>query len=316
MSAASRRDEPVDLVRDRRRVVAGGLVAELEGCGRVEDDRMRRVPRRAAHAVGGRVVEEHLIPRVVELPRDRARDLEGARRIRICAVQDPRRGRLRRDLDQRRDVRGCGRVVDARAPMGEEDRGAPVEHALHEDPLARRARARPVDLRRPEHGHGYTAVEQDLLGRDLVRAVALAAHVVAASGRHRRLRLGNGAVEARLRLRVGVVAVAIDVHRLARDHHGRLSLARERQQASRILRGEADAVDEQVGPAAESRSQLSIVTALGGHEPSSGRCDVVRKARRIPPRELDLPPGGQKTTRRRAPDRTRSSEDQRATHDR
>ena len=101
-----------------------------EGCGRVEDDRMWRVPRRAADAVGGRVVEEHLIPRVAELPRDRARDLEGARRIRIGAVQNPRARRLRGDLDQRGDVRGRGRVVHARASMGEEDHGAPSRTRL------------------------------------------------------------------------------------------------------------------------------------------------------------------------------------------
>ena len=275
---------------------------------------MRRVPGRAAQAVGGRVVEEHLLPGVIELPGDRARDLEGARRIGVGAVQDPRARRLRGDLDQRGDVRGRGRVVDPRASMGEEDRGAPVEDALDEDPLPRLPRSRPVDLRGPEHGHGATAVEQDLLRRDLVRAVALPAHVVAASGRHRGLRLGNGAVEARLRGRVRVVAVAIDVHGLARDHHGRARLARERQQTSRILRGEADAVDEEVGSTCERRSQLSLVAAFERHEPCPGRCDVVRKARRIPSREIDLPPGRQQTTRRRAADRTCSPEDERATH--
>jgi hypothetical protein len=65
-------------------------------------------------------------------------------------------------------------VVDAGAATREEDRGAPIEHALHEDPLAGRLCADTVDLGRAEDCDGVAAVEQDVLGRDLVRPVALA----------------------------------------------------------------------------------------------------------------------------------------------
>jgi hypothetical protein len=85
---------------------------------------------------------------------------------------------------------------------------------------------------------------------------------------------------------------------------------------SRILRGEADAVDEQVGSVCKRRRQLSLVAAFEGHEPGPGRCDFVRKPRRITSCEIDLPPGRQETTRRGAADRTGAAEDERATHDR
>ena len=58
----------------------------------------------------------------------------------------PQPGFVRDDLDQRGDVRGGGRVVDTGAATREDDRGAPVEDALDEDPLARRRRADAVDL--------------------------------------------------------------------------------------------------------------------------------------------------------------------------
>ncbi len=93
MSAASRRDEPVDLVRDRRRVVAGGLVAELEGCGRVEDDRMRRVPRRAAEPSAGassRSTSSHVWPscRAIVRAISRALGASGSALFRTRAAGD------------------------------------------------------------------------------------------------------------------------------------------------------------------------------------------------------------------------------------
>ena len=65
-------------------------------------------------------------------------------------------------------------MVDAGASACEEDRGPPIEHALDEGPFARRLCADAMDLGGTEDRDGLAAVEQDVLGRDLVRAVALA----------------------------------------------------------------------------------------------------------------------------------------------
>ena len=170
---ASGGDEPRDLIGHGGRVVADRPVSELGGRAHVEHDRMRRVPRMSAKGLVGSVVQQHLLPDVVELPRDRARDLQCARRVGIGAVQDSP-ARFRRDhFDERGEVRCGRRVVDAGASPSQEDGGAPIEHSLDEDPLTRCLRARAVDLGGPEHGDGLAAREQNLLGGDLVRAVAL-----------------------------------------------------------------------------------------------------------------------------------------------
>ena len=222
-------DEPVDLVRDGRRVVAGGLVAELEGRGRVEDDRMRRVPR-VRPTRRGAVVEEHLLPGVAELPRDRARDLERARRIGVGAVQDPR---ARATPPRPRSARRCSRLRSCGRRPRPDGRGRPRG--------AGRARAsrRPTRAAAREPGPWIFDGRSTVTGARCRAGPARPRPCSRRSPRgscsrrsrgHRRLRLPERAVEARLRLRVRVVPVAVDVHRLARDHHGRLSLARERQQ--------------------------------------------------------------------------------------
>ena len=76
-----------------------------------------------------------------------------------------------------------------------------------------------VDLGGAEDRDGLAAVEQDVLRRDLVRAVALARVVIAAPRGHRRLLLADRPVETRRGLRVGVAPGVVDVDRLARDHH-------------------------------------------------------------------------------------------------
>jgi hypothetical protein len=179
------------------------------------------------------------------------RDLEAVRRVGVGAVQDARAG-LRRDrLDQRRDVHGSGRVVRSLPAVREEHGGTPVEHALDEDPLTRRRGSLAVDLRRTQHGHGMSAVEQDAFRSDLVRAVAVTRPVVAAAGRERRLSFGDRTVERRRLVRVRMPAGVVDIDRLARDHHGRSDAIEERQEQARVRRGVGDAVHEQVGSVAE-----------------------------------------------------------------
>lgn len=65
--AVGGRDEPVELSNDGARVVAGGAVPELGGRRRVEDDRRALVPGILAQGVGGIVVEQYLVPGVVEV---------------------------------------------------------------------------------------------------------------------------------------------------------------------------------------------------------------------------------------------------------
>ena len=55
--------------------------------------------------------------------RDRAGDLDAARRVRVGAVQDPRARLVRDHLDERGDVHGRGRVVDACAAVREDHAG-------------------------------------------------------------------------------------------------------------------------------------------------------------------------------------------------
>ena len=79
------------------------------------------------------------------------------------------------------------RVVDARAAVREEYRVTSIEYALDEHPFARGCRATSVDLRRAQDRDGQTAVEQHLLGRDLVGAVPRAGVVVDVERGDRRL---------------------------------------------------------------------------------------------------------------------------------
>src|SRR5690606_10517061 len=74
---------------------------------------------------------------------------------------------------------------------------------------ARRTAGRLSSTRLTKHGDRVAAVEQHLLGGDLVGAVALRPVVVAAARRHRRLRLGDRPVEPRRGRRVRVVAVDV-----------------------------------------------------------------------------------------------------------
>ena len=73
-------------------------------------------------------------------------------------------------------------MLDSGTAVRQEDSRTPIEHALDGDLFARPRSAGTVDLGGPEHGDGLTAVEQDLLGRDLVRAVALPRVVVTSLG--------------------------------------------------------------------------------------------------------------------------------------
>ena len=109
-----------------------------------------------------------------------------------------------------------------------------------------------------------------------------------------------------------MVPVGVDVDRLAREHHGRDGLARERQQPGRVLGPEAGAVDEQVGALPERLGQLGGVAPVGSDEPSSRRSKVGREVAGIATREIDLPAGTQKAPRRRAADRAGPTENERA----
>ena len=174
-------------------------------------------------------VEQHLMPLVIEQSCDRARDLETARRVGVGAVQNSRTRPRRGDLDERREVRSGGRMVDA-GPATREEQRTSVEDALHEHPLAGPSGATPVDLRRSQHRYGQSAVEQYALGRDLVRAVALARVEVDVARPHRRLRLSDRPVEARRDIGVRMVSRRVGVDGLGRDHHRGRRVSRQGQQ--------------------------------------------------------------------------------------
>jgi hypothetical protein len=201
-------------------------------------------------------------------------------------------------------------MVDPFAAMREQDRRAPVEHTLDEDPLPRRRRSFAVDLRRPEHAHGLSGVEQHAFGRDLVRAVALTRSVVPVARRKRRLFFGDRFLERRRLVGIGVSAGIVDVDRLARDQDSRADVVQERHEQACLRRRVADAIDQEVDAAADRRPQLVCVAAVGGHEP--GVRD--RVAGRVTAGDVDLPAGGEQPARGGTADQARPAEDQRAPH--
>ena len=154
-----------------------------------------------------------------------------------------------------------------------------------------------VDLRRTQHGDGHAAVEQDLLRRDLVRAVAFARAVVAVAGRSVGCVSRIGPSNRGGVVGVRVVAGGVDVDRLARDHHRRRRVARERQeQAARPPR--CRRCSRRGGRLRRrARRELIAVGRVGGEEAAAGRGDVVRHVGRVAPVTSTRQPGA---SRRRA----------------
>jgi hypothetical protein len=145
----------------------------------------------AAEVVRRVVVEQHLLPHVTDQGGHRAGDGEPVGRVRVRGIEDPMAGLLARHLDERRDVRRRCRMVRTSAAGGQRQHGPPIEGALDAVPLARHPRALAVDLRRPQDGDRQPAVEQHVLGGDLVRAVPLPGVVVHGAGSHGGLLLGD-----------------------------------------------------------------------------------------------------------------------------
>ena len=171
----------------------------------------------ASAAVGwvGWVVEQYLLPAVIQQRGDRAGNLERGGRIRVRAVQDPAARLLSDRLDERRDVVGGDRLSHVAPAPGQEDGRPAVQHALDEDPLPRPRGPRTVNLSWPEHSHRCAAIQQDLLSRDLAGTIAVSALVVGARRRRHRGRVfPDRAAKVRRNVRVRVVTFGVDVDRV------------------------------------------------------------------------------------------------------
>ena len=231
---------------------------------------------------GRAVVDEHLVPGVVEMTRDHARDLEPVRRVRVRAVDDPAPWLRSGDLDQRRDVGGGGRMVGTGAAVREEDRGPPVEDALDEDPLPRAERTRAVHLRRADHGHRVAARR----GRPAPRPPCSRRSPRGSCSRRRSApswaaSRGSGRRSRGPDVGVRVVAGRVDVDRLARQHHGRSDPVEQRQHEPRLVGRVADVVHEQVGALADHRPHVVRIvrSELMNRAPSTASRGSLRPVR-------------------------------------
>ncbi len=198
--------------------------------------------------------------------------------------------------------------------VGEEQRRAAVEHAPDEHPLSGLPRSRAVDLGRPQHGDRDPAVQQYLLGGDLAGRIAFRAAVVPISGGHGGLVFPDRAAEVGVDRGVGVAAGPVHVDGLAGDQHGRRRVTGQGQQPGRVLRGETDAVHQQVGAGPEGGPQPSAVAGVRGDEPAACRSDVARHPGRITPGELDRPARGQQPPRGGPPDGASPADNDRPCH--
>ena len=215
-----------------------------------------------------------------------------------AAFRMRRPGQARGQLDERRDVGGSRGVVHARAAAGEEQHRPAVEHPLDEHPLPGLPRTRAVDLGGAQHGDRDAAIQQHLLGRDLIRRVSLPGPVVTVPRGDRGLVFPDRAGEAGLDLRVRVVASRVHVHGLTGDQHGRGGVAGQGEQAGRVLRRVTGAVHEEVGAGPEHGPQPPGAGPVRGDEPAARGGDVAGHPARVTAGQVDRParrqqpPGG------------------------
>jgi hypothetical protein len=131
--------------------------------------------------------------------------------------------------------------------------------------------------RRPSSAR-HPGVEEDVLRRHLVGAVALARVVVDVRGRHGRLLLRHRAAEVGRLIGVGVASLAVDVDGLAGDEHQRSDALAEGQEHPRVRRGVSHAVDDGIGAGAQEFTQVTGDVAVGPGEPDTRFPQLLREA--------------------------------------
>ncbi len=183
---------------------------------------------------------------MLEDRRDRAGDVEHARRVGVAAVEDPPPGPLGAEPDELGEVVDRRRVEAARAPVREGDEAAPVEDPLDEVQLPRERGVRPVHRAGTDDGRPQgVPVEQGALDGDLLRRVRLVA------GGDRALPLADragevGEVVGPRRLVEGA-SLGVGVHRRARDDDDRADASGQGQELLRMRPLVGDRVDDDVG---------------------------------------------------------------------
>jgi hypothetical protein len=111
-----------------------------------------------------------------------------------------------------------------------------------------------------------------------------------------------------------MIAVVVDVHGLARNHHRRGSAPCERQQPSSIVGREAEAIDKQVRPGATSSGEVGHIPAVGADERDPEIGKLRRHVRRVAAGHVDTPADPGKALRDRATDDAGATKDQSSHH--
>ncbi len=113
---------------------------------------------------------------------------------------------------------------------------------------------------------------------------------------------------------VDVIAVGVDVDGLAGDHHGGAGVGQQRQQPGGVGGGVADAVHEEVGPAADGGAKLGVVVPVGGHEAGPGGGQAGGHLAPVPPGQVNVPAAGQQAAADGLPDHPSPAENERPSH--